>query len=319
MSSSISVIVPVYNIEKYIDRCIESIVNQTYNNLEIILVNDGSTDVSGKKCDEWAQKDDRIKVIHKENGGVSSARNAGIDVATGDYIGFVDGDDLLERNMYEILIEDIKKYDVKISCCQMQTKSIDGTITAVDNAPSNLFAKMDIVDGFFFNNFIRGFIASPCNKIIAKDILIDNNIRFKKYALAEDFLFIFEVLTKVDSVYYNSAVGYYYLHRENSAMTSKFSPKRFDYIYAITEIENICRNTYSENIVKKAHNWVFLNVLTNYRAIIIEGLQKKYCEIFEEYKAFLKENKSCFKSLNFKRKIDYFLSLYFPCAYKVLR
>lgn len=319
MSNLISVIVPVYNVEKYMDRCIESIINQTYKNLEIILVNDGSTDLSGKKCDEWAQKDDRIKVIHKENGGVSSARNAGIDIATGDYIGFVDSDDLLERNMYEILIKDIKKYDVKISCCQMQTKSIDGTIAAVDNASSNLFAKMDIVNGFFFNNFIRGFIVSPCNKIIAKDILIDNNIRFKKYALAEDFLFIFEVLTKVDSIYYNSAVGYYYLHRENSAMTSKFSPKRFDYIYAITEIENICKNTYGENIAENAHNWVFLNVLTNYRAIIIEGLQKKYCEKFEEYKTFLKENNSCFESLNFKRKIDYILSLYFPFVYKILR
>lgn len=319
MNSLISVIVPVYNVEDYLDRCIESIINQTYKNLEIILVDDGSTDSSGKKCDEYALRDGRIKVFHKENGGVSSARNMGLDIATGDYIGFVDSDDLLEQNMYEMLLNNAEKHNVKISCCQMQTKNINGTVTPVDKTSSCLFEKTDIVNGFFFDNFIRGFIVSPCNKIIAKDILIDNNIKFKNYALAEDFLFIFEVLTKVESVYYDSAVGYYYLHRNNSAMTSVFSEKRFDYVDAIKEIESICKAEYSEDVFTKSHNWVFLNVLTNYRSMIINSLQENYCEKFEEYKVYLKENKSCFRSLNGKRKIDYLLSLYFPCAYKILR
>ena len=100
----ISIIVPVYKTEQYLDRCVESIVNQTYNNLEIILVDDGSADNCPAMCDKWAEKDNRIKVIHKENGGVSSARNAGIDAASGEYIGFVDGDDWIDTDMYDFLM-----------------------------------------------------------------------------------------------------------------------------------------------------------------------------------------------------------------------
>lgn len=319
MENLISVIVPVYNVEDYLDRCVESIINQTYKNLEIILVDDGSTDSSGKKCDSYALKDSRIKVFHKENGGVSSARNMGIDSASGDYIGFVDGDDLLEPHMYELLVDNAEKYNVKISCCQMQTENTDGSVALIEEHPSALIGQAEIVNGFFFDNFIRGFIVSPCNKIISKDILIDSNIRFKNYALAEDFLFIFEVLTKVESVYYDSRIGYRYLHRENSAMTSKFSEKRFDYVDAIKEIEEICKEKYSVEVAEKAHQWVFLNVLTNFRAMIINGMQKAYRDKSEEYKKYLRENKRSFKFLNTKRKIDYLLSLYLPCAYKFLR
>ena len=103
----ISVIVPVYNVEKYLDNCINSIVNQTYDNLEILLVDDGSKDNSGSLCDEWALRDNRIKVIHKQNGGASSARNAGLDAATGEYIGFVDADDYIDIDMYEIMYAEI--------------------------------------------------------------------------------------------------------------------------------------------------------------------------------------------------------------------
>ncbi len=104
IEKKVSVIVPIYNAEKYLNKCLESIIGQTYKNLEIILVDDGSSDNSPTICDAWAQIDSRIRVIHKKNGGVSSARNAGIDLAQGDYIGFVDADDWIEPNMYEVLI-----------------------------------------------------------------------------------------------------------------------------------------------------------------------------------------------------------------------
>ena len=113
----ISVVVPVYNVEEYLDQCVESLVGQTYKNLEVILVDDGSPDNCPAMCDEWAERDNRIKVIHKENGGVSSARNAALDIASGDYIGFVDSDDWIEPDMYEILIKNAKKYDADISRC----------------------------------------------------------------------------------------------------------------------------------------------------------------------------------------------------------
>lgn len=99
----ISIIVPIYNVELYLEKCIESIINQTYKNLEIILVDDGSTDSCGKICDEYAKKDNRIKVIHKINGGLSDARNKGMEIAKGKYIGFVDGDDYVASDMYETL------------------------------------------------------------------------------------------------------------------------------------------------------------------------------------------------------------------------
>ena len=107
MRDSISIIVPVYNVEKYLEKCIDSILNQSYQNLEIILIDDGSTDNSGSICDEYKKKDQRVQVIHQKNQGQSSARNAGLNIAKGSYIGFVDSDDWIEQNMYEKLYKNI--------------------------------------------------------------------------------------------------------------------------------------------------------------------------------------------------------------------
>ena len=113
----ISVVVPVYNVEDYLDRCVKSIISQTYENLEVILVDDGSADGSPVMCDSWAQKDPRIKVIHKPNGGVSSARNAALDAATGDFIGFVDSDDWIENDFYELLMKSLAENGSDIAFC----------------------------------------------------------------------------------------------------------------------------------------------------------------------------------------------------------
>lgn len=110
----ISVIVPVYNVEKYLSQCLDSIIHQTYKNLEIILVDDGSTDSSGLICDNYSQKDKRIKIIHKCQGGLSDARNAGLKIATGEYISFIDSDDFIDKNMYSILINNTQKYNSDI-------------------------------------------------------------------------------------------------------------------------------------------------------------------------------------------------------------
>ena len=117
MDEKISVIVPVYNVEQYLERCVDSIINQTYKNLEIILVNDGSTDNSGQLCDKLAKKDNRIRVIHKENGGLSDARNVGIDEAKSDLIGFIDSDDYIDEDMYELLINNMKNANADLSMC----------------------------------------------------------------------------------------------------------------------------------------------------------------------------------------------------------
>ena len=118
-SPLISVIVPVYNVEEYLTQCIESIINQTYTNLEIILVDDGSTDQSGKICDEYAIKDDRIQVIHKENRGVGSARNVGLDTSKGEYVSFVDSDDYVDKNYIKILLKQMLEHNVQVSICNL--------------------------------------------------------------------------------------------------------------------------------------------------------------------------------------------------------
>ena len=115
MKERISVVVPVYNVEQYLEKCVNSIINQTYKNLEIILVDDGATDKSGKLCDELAKLDNRIMVYHKKNGGLSDARNYGVERATGDYIGFVDSDDYIDAEMYEKLYEALKKENVDVA------------------------------------------------------------------------------------------------------------------------------------------------------------------------------------------------------------
>lgn len=114
-NKKISIIIPVYKVENYLERCVESVLNQTHQNLEIILVDDGSPDRCGKMCDLYSQKDNRIKVIHKENGGLSDARNVALDIATGDYIGFVDSDDYVEEDMFKTLYQLAEKYQADIS------------------------------------------------------------------------------------------------------------------------------------------------------------------------------------------------------------
>ena len=117
MVSLISIVIPVYNVENLLDKCLYTVTNQTYNALEIILIDDGSTDNSGKICDEWAKKDSRIRVLHKNNEGVPKARNDAFKIAKGDFIGFVDPDDWIEEDMYEVLLLTLKKYSADIAIC----------------------------------------------------------------------------------------------------------------------------------------------------------------------------------------------------------
>lgn len=167
----ISVIVPVFNVEKYLDRCILSIVNQTYLDIEIILIDDGSTDSSSVICDMWEQKDNRIKVIHKKNEGVSIARNTGIDAVQGEYVYFVDGDDYLENNAFEKMYNIIKKYDVDFVYCGFnQIDSIDRKIYD-ETSKSNIRKKEEVLDEFFEQNITKTLMYLPWNKLCKAQIV----------------------------------------------------------------------------------------------------------------------------------------------------
>lgn len=316
MDNLISVIVPVYNIEEYIGRCIESVLNQTYKNFELLLIIDGATDNSKCICDMWSEKDDRIRVIYKENGGVSSARNYGIKEAQGDYLTFVDGDDYINTEMLEQLLNNMISNDSDVSMCDLCVVHLDGNKSRVD-MPDQVFEKKYLIENYFDNPNIKELLWGPCQKLFKKQII--KNLSFKKYALGEDILFIFEVIQKINILSYVNYEGYYYDHREGSASKSAFSRKRFDYIYAAKDVVSICEKN-APYAVETANNWLFKNSLVLFRSIIINNAKKDYPQEFNELKEYLKKNKGkYFRCLNKKRKIDYYLSMYCCIIYKFMK
>ena len=229
--SLISIIVPVYKVEQYLDRCVESVVNQTYKNLEIILVDDGSPDNCPKMCDEWAEKDSRIKVIHKENDGLANARNSGIEICSGDYVMFVDSDDWIEPDMVEFLCLLIVKNNSDCTRCGVFfdndnlkndtiTKSISEHKTIIY---SNQKAICDLL--------VEGHSGICCNKIYKKSAIGD--LRFEKNdGCAEDFMFNYHFFQNMNSIVINDTPKYHYIMRIDSITKSDFSYGAFDIIKA---------------------------------------------------------------------------------------
>lgn len=163
MKERISVVVPVYNVEQYLEKCVNSIINQTYKNLEIILVDDGATDKSGKLCDELAKLDNRIMVYHKKNGGLSDARNYGVERATGDYIGFVDGDDYIDAEMYEKLYEAIKKENVDVAECNLKIIYSDRVELFTEKKYYSVYTKQEYLEEYLK---IEKIFGSACVRLI---------------------------------------------------------------------------------------------------------------------------------------------------------
>ncbi|MBO5468256.1 MAG: glycosyltransferase [Lachnospiraceae bacterium] len=222
----ISVIVPIYNVEKYLDVCLESIINQTYSNLEIILVDDGSTDNSLYICNEYAQKDKRIKVIHKKNGGLSSARNVGIDVAKGKYIGFVDGDDYIHKELYRRLVDACQRYRVAISICHAVVFQ-DGK----EPIQTSGYIKNDYVTDdmkLIFSNTLN-MSQSVCNKLFLRELF--SNLIFPEGRVVEDGYILYDLLYKAKKVAYVAIGGYYYRRRPDSIMSRKFRKQDADFVY----------------------------------------------------------------------------------------
>lgn len=233
MDPLISVIVPIYNVEKYLRKCIESIINQSYKNLEIILVDDGSTDSCGSICDEYAKIDKRIKVIHKENGGLSDARNMGIEAAGGDYLMFIDGDDYINEKMAEILYQRIKKDNTDLAMCNLFIVDEKGKDIKERNydmpLKDGIITSDEAVLGLLGNK--NGYYVSPCNKLYNRKVF--NKIRFpfgKKYEDAFIMHMIFINCQKISCV---SKPLYCYVQRIGSAMRSAANIKNFDLVEAL--------------------------------------------------------------------------------------
>lgn len=211
----ISIIIPVYNVEEYLSTCLESIINQTYQNLEIILVDDGSTDSSGRICDEYALKDERVLVIHQQNGGLSAARNSGLDIAKGDYIGFVDSDDYIELDMYEVLLNFAKNNNLDVSMCSAYEVFPEKKVKKrIDCFPPFITENIDEIINEIFINKRGGVAVAVWCKLFKREVVIDK--RFKLRRFYEDVFFVFEWLSNTKRFGRISDYKYYYVQRSGS-------------------------------------------------------------------------------------------------------
>ena len=225
----ISVIIPVYKVEEYLPRCLDSVLGQTHTDLEIILIDDGSPDNSGKLCDQYAAKDDRIKVIHKENGGVSSARNAGLDAATGDYIGFVDSDDWIEPDMYAFLLENAVAYDADISMCAAyfyhEGKQLPIECSANTYCIDRVEAKKRTVLGgmFIWDKLYKAELI--------KDVRYDTT-----YDCSEDLLFVYQALNKLNKAVISDIPKYHYEKKFGGLTSRPPCESSFNIVYIMKRI-----------------------------------------------------------------------------------
>lgn len=236
----ISVIVPVYKVEKYLNRCVESIVRQTYNNLEIILVDDGSPDFCPAMCDNWMKKDDRIKVVHKKNGGLSDARNTGMKIANGELISFVDSDDWIDKDMYQCLYETMKRDNSDIVACGVEmvwegeksSKMLTVHYRGVLNREEAMQALID-----------ESWIKQPVwNKLYKREII--QNILFPIGKYHEDAFWSYQVIGAAEQVSVINYVGYYYWQRDDSIMGEGYSLKRLDAIEALENRQNYLESNF---------------------------------------------------------------------------
>lgn len=233
----VSVIVPVYNVEYYLEACVESLQQQTYQDIEILLINDGSTDGSEEVCRKILQKDSRVKYFEKKNSGLSDTRNVGIEHASGQFIMFLDSDDLVAPNTIEYLYQLLEKYNVELSSLDL-VHFTDGEKPVYKEASSEcVFHSEDATCSFLYQKEIS---TSACGKLFSKKLFSD--VRFPSGMLFEDNVVLYKILSSEISVVYGDAKYYGYRHRANSITTKKFSKKDLDILDIGREIVGYFRN-----------------------------------------------------------------------------
>lgn len=241
----ISVIVPVYNVEEYLDCCIKSIVKQTYNELEIILIDDGSTDSSGSICDKYSKSDSRIVVIHKENGGVSSSRNAGLDNATGEYLAFVDADDYVEEQYIEKLYNACIKHSADMSICDYYDFDENKVYNSKDNKSYERIIDKDNLLIFDSKSNING--VALWNKLYKTSLF--KGLRFPENRVCEDTAVSYNVVYKASKIVHLQEKLYWYRSREGSIMHSALLPTE-QALIGFDEFLTFCKEKIDDDLYK---------------------------------------------------------------------
>ena len=284
MQEKISIIVPVYNVEAYLEKCVESILKQTYTNLEILLVNDGSTDKSGELCDKLALRDHRIRVIHKENGGLSDARNRGIDEASSNLIGFIDSDDYIDEDMYETLYRQMVASKADLSMC--------GHYDVYHQIPEKQVAEIktwELMPEEAIKMVMEAKILSvtAVNKLYKKALF--EQLRFRIGKIAEDAFIMVDLIHQCSKIVATNEKKYYYVHRENSITTQKFSLKFLNVIEAYEQNAKIISENYPDlyDVAIMRLNWAYFYVLD--RLLVDNDFKDKVLE--DRLISYLKKNK----------------------------
>lgn len=266
-----SVIVPVYNVEQYLDECVKSLIQQTYRNMEIILVDDGSTDLSGMMCDEYAKMDNRIHITHKKNGGQSSARNEGLKQAKGDYILYVDSDDYISPDFLELMEQQlsIQPYDMIIAKIVNFTDGSNIKMKHIQKGNICLSPEQALENAYYQNLFD----VSNGAKVIKSNIA--NECPFQEGMIYEDFKNMYKLISKCDSVLYMSEPRYFYRQRVNSTMNSSFDNRKWILIDIARENLDFVKENYPNIIEAAVRRYVYSNFHILGRVIRIDNLYEE--------------------------------------------
>lgn len=269
----ISVVVPIFNVEKYLAECIESILNQTYTKFELILVNDGSTDNSLEICNQYSKKDNRIKIVNKKNGGLSDARNAGIDIAKGEYIIFIDSDDFINKNMFKIMFDIAKSKNADIVQCSYKEfyNKEDINDSSIINNEFELkeLTPIEALYGFY-DEKKSGLTTVAWNKLYKTKLF--EGIRYPYGKIHEDVFTTYKLIFKANKIVCTETPLYYYRQRENSITTSKYNKNRLVILEAVKE-----RTNFMKNVVKSEELYNL-------------GLKNYYCNMMNSYVKYKKSN-----------------------------
>ncbi len=309
----ISVIVAVYNVEDYIRRSIESVCSQTFEELEIILIDDGSTDKSGEICDEFAKRDKRIKVIHQQNQGLSCARNTGIEAASCDFIGFVDGDDYLEPDMFELLYKNLCNANADISTCASDR------VKHTENASFTpvIYNREQAIYEVLQNPFISVY---AWNKLYKKKLF--NSVRYPKGKIYEDSFVILDLIEQIDKMVSTAAPKYHYTQREESITNKRYNTAEEDRISSAEKNYNFIKDKYPKHIKAAMSRYVFAHYICLGR--ILHEEKGLYLEKEKEHLAFLRKN-LFFVLFNWPKNYflkitpPFYLKVLFPSVYRFLR
>ena len=310
-------IIPVYNVEKYLRRCLDSVIAQTYQNLEIICVDDGSVDESGKICDQYAVRDARIKVIHQENQGLSAARNRGLDAAEGEYIAFVDSDDYILEDMYKKMLDMLLNYNVDLCVCQWQYEFSDGRqVVKKKNIDPTIYGRktsLEFARFLYRSNYENGVVVAAWNKLYRRALL--DTIHFEG-RIHEDDAFNGRIMAKNISVYVMEEQFYVYAQNGDSLTNKPFSANKFFFLDVLAERRELFK---SDAFIRQETELLYCNMYIEYclrarKDGVAVSHPERYRQIFRKmFSSLRREGKA-----NIKFRLRMMLFSFSPSLYRFI-